>query len=101
MRLVRITSRMKLAALSPVLLAIAASQAPTTAPATSPATRPAMTLPSTAPATRVVLHINRNTVSNGQIALEDDDVITIRNTKGVLESHPKARLLQIVRLVDP
>lgn len=92
---------MKLAALSPVLLAIAASQAPTTAPATAPATRPAMTLPSTAPATRVVLHVNRNTVSNGQIALEDDNVITIRNTKGELESHPKSRLLQIVRLVDP
>ncbi|MCI0363203.1 MAG: hypothetical protein L0Y44_12300 [Phycisphaerales bacterium] len=50
---------------------------------------------------RVILIVNRNVQVSGHLVLEDEDVITVRNTKGELESFAKTRLLQIVRLVDP
>src|SRR5688500_18821965 len=57
--------------------------------------------PEDRPPQRVVLRVNRNTEIAGHIALEDSDTITIRNLKGEVESFPKSRISQIVRLVEP
>ena len=50
---------------------------------------------------RVILHVNRDTEVPGFLELEDADVIAIRNLRGQVESFPKARVLQIVRLTEP
>src|ERR1043165_4893077 len=50
---------------------------------------------------RIILHVNRNLDVFGWLALEDDDVIAVRDLQGQIESYPKARITQIVRLVDP
>jgi hypothetical protein len=50
---------------------------------------------------RVVIDINRFDQTAGYVELEDQDVISIRNTKGELQTLSKARILQIIRLVDP
>ena len=67
-----------------------------TATATAPATRPGQAAPK-----RVVLHVNRNLDVAGYVALEDDDVIAVRDLKGQVQSFPKSRVAAIVRLVDP
>ena len=50
---------------------------------------------------RIILIVNRNTEVPGYLALEDDDVIAIRDLKGQVQSFAKPRVIQIVRLVDP
>jgi hypothetical protein len=61
---------------------------------TQPASAPAM-------AQRVILRVNRNVEVMGHVQVEDDDIITVRNRRGELESFAKSRILQIVRLVEP
>lgn len=56
---------------------------------------------SDAPPQRVILHINRNTSVAGWLQLESDDVIVVRTRRGEVQSYPKVRVLQIVRLVEP
>lgn len=50
---------------------------------------------------RVILRVNRNLEVAGHIALEDADVIAVRDLKGQVVSFAKPRVAQIVRLVDP
>ena len=50
---------------------------------------------------RVVVTVNRVLEVKGFVEYEDDDVIVLRTMKGDLESFPKARVLRIVRLVNP
>ncbi|UCD75066.1 MAG: hypothetical protein JSV91_14930 [Phycisphaerales bacterium] len=50
---------------------------------------------------RVILYVNRNLMVTGFLELEDDEVIVVRTPEGVLESFAKARILEIVRLVEP
>lgn len=50
---------------------------------------------------RVVLIVNRTTEVPGYLALEDNDVIAIRDLRGQVQSFAKPRVTQIVRLVDP
>lgn len=50
---------------------------------------------------RVILRVNRNQSIMGFLKLEDDDVIVIRTLRGEVQSFPKVRVLQIVRLVEP
>ncbi|HRP63275.1 MAG TPA: hypothetical protein PK400_08285, partial [Phycisphaerales bacterium] len=52
------------------------------------------------PPQRVVLRVNRNRDVAGFVELEDDDVIVVRTPRGDVESFPKVRILQIVRLLD-
>jgi hypothetical protein len=50
---------------------------------------------------RVILVVNRTLEVPGYLALEDDDVIAVRDLKGQVQSFAKPRITQIVRLVDP
>jgi hypothetical protein len=50
---------------------------------------------------RVILFVNRDRTVRGLLELEDDDVIVVRTPEGVLESFAKARVLEIIRLVEP
>ncbi len=50
---------------------------------------------------RVVLMVNRHMEVRGFVEYEDDDVIVVRSLRNEVESFPKARLLQVVRLVKP
>jgi hypothetical protein len=50
---------------------------------------------------RVVVHVNRNLAVGGEVVLEDDNVIIVRTPDSRIESFPKARVLKIVRLVEP
>lgn len=50
---------------------------------------------------RVIIEVGRFETSMGVVELENDEVIVIRSRKGEVESFPKARILRIVRLVDP
>jgi hypothetical protein len=94
-------------------LAAIAQDAPT-APAPPPSSAPSETRPSSQPSTspttspakstkgqRVVLLVNRNLEVAGHIELEDDDVIVVRDLEGKNQSFAKARVGQIVRLVQP
>jgi hypothetical protein len=65
------------------------------------ASQPAAATRPDANSMRVILHVNRNLDVPGYLQLEDDDVIVIRTLKGEVESYPKARVLDIIRLVDP
>ena len=64
---------------------------------------PGPTAPPTASTTgqRVILTVGRDTHVRGYITLEDTDVIVIRGADSKLQSFPRSRVLQIVRLVDP
>ena len=53
------------------------------------------------PEQRVIVHVNRHLEVAGFVVLEDEDVIILRSRDARLESHAKARLLKIVRLVEP
>ncbi len=50
---------------------------------------------------RVVLMVNRHVEVRGFVEYEDNDVIVVRSVHNEVESFPKARLLQVVRLVKP
>ena len=50
---------------------------------------------------RVVLMVNRHLEVRGFVEYEDDNVIVVRSVHNEVESFPKARLLQVVRLVKP
>jgi hypothetical protein len=50
---------------------------------------------------RVILIVNRTQEVPGYLALEDEDVIAIRNLKGEVQSFTRSRVMQVVRLVDP
>ncbi len=53
------------------------------------------------PKPRVIVRVSRNREVPGYLALEEDDVIVVRTLTGVIESFPVARILEVVRLVDP
>ncbi|MHC4107902.1 MAG: hypothetical protein ACYSTY_07445, partial [Planctomycetota bacterium] len=74
-------------------LVLTAASAPPPAPPDAP---PAEEEPA-----RVVVTVNRTLEVKGFVEYEDHDVIVLRTVKGDLESFPKARVLRIVRLVDP
>lgn len=50
---------------------------------------------------RVILIVNRTQEVPGYLALEDEDVIAVRDLKGQVQSFARSRVMQIVRLVDP
>ncbi len=50
---------------------------------------------------RVILRVGRDREVGGHVTLEDKDVIVIRRPDSTIESYSKARVLRIVRLVDP
>ena len=50
---------------------------------------------------RVILFVNRNRTVHGFLELEDDEVIVVRTPEGALESFAKARVLEIIPLVEP
>jgi hypothetical protein len=50
---------------------------------------------------RVILIINRNEERPGFVVSEDEQQIVIRTPGGEEQTHPKPRVLHIVRLVDP
>lgn len=66
-----------------------------------PIARPAKAAMDDQPPQRVILYVNRNLTVMGHLQLEDDDVIVVRNLRGEIQSYPKVRVLQIVRLVEP
>lgn len=76
--------------------------APGDPPATIPSSRPG-TQPAGAKAKpeRAFLRVNRNLEIKGYIELEDDNVIVVRDLQGNSHSFAKARVAQIVRLVEP
>lgn len=53
------------------------------------------------PPQRVILYVSRNKTVNGVVELEEDEVIVVRTEDGELQSFPKSRVLEIVRLVEP
>ena len=53
------------------------------------------------PGPRVVVHVGRNRDVRGFVTHEDADFIIVRTVNSVNESFSKARVLKIVRLVDP
>ncbi len=80
-----------------ILFAVIAAQAEEPAPQQPPVTSDEMP----AVESRVVLNINRNKQTAGFVAMEDDQVIVIRTREGELQSYPKSRVLEIIRLVEP
>jgi hypothetical protein len=50
---------------------------------------------------RVILRLSRHDEVAGVVELEDGEVVVIRRLDGTVSSHPKARILRIIRLVDP
>jgi hypothetical protein len=57
--------------------------------------------PAEPPPQRVVVIVNRNREVPGYVVLEENDVIIIRTVDSRIESFPKARILKVVRLVEP
>jgi hypothetical protein len=53
------------------------------------------------PGDRVILRLGRHREVMGHVELDDADVIVVRTLSGSIESHPRLRILDIVRLVDP
>ena len=84
----------------PCLLA-AALAAPAAAPPPDdpPSPAPAAATKPTRP--RVIVRVNRREERPGYVELEDGDVIVVRHVDGEVRSYSKARLLRILRLVDP
>lgn len=63
--------------------------------------KPAQTKPVDSPQQRVILWLNRDVSVAGVLELEDEQIMTVRTPKNEVESHLKARVLAVVRLVDP
>ena len=50
---------------------------------------------------RVILIVNRNKELPGYLVSETDQEIVIRTRQGEVQTHPRTRVLHVVRLVDP